>query len=54
MLLGDAKMEKKRKITQYRERLDKTLSSPELRNEENLKALVKKQLLHTTQDEIGG
>ncbi|KAK4281746.1 hypothetical protein QN277_013203 [Acacia crassicarpa] len=37
-------MEEKRKIVQYRERLDKTLSSPDLRNDEALKALVKRQL----------
>ncbi|TXG58107.1 hypothetical protein EZV62_015936 [Acer yangbiense] len=47
-------MEKKRKISQYRERLDKTLASPELTNKETLKTLVKNQLLHSSQDEIGG
>ncbi|KAK3227052.1 hypothetical protein Dsin_006914 [Dipteronia sinensis] len=44
----------KRKISQYRERLDKTLASPELINKETLKTLVKNQLLHSSQDEIGG
>ncbi|XP_028777606.1 uncharacterized protein LOC114734213 isoform X1 [Neltuma alba] len=43
-------MEKKRKIVQYRERLDKTLSSPDLRNEEPLKALVKRQLRSSGQE----
>ncbi|GMY18922.1 iron-sulfur cluster co-chaperone protein hscb, mitochondrial [Fagus crenata] len=38
-------MEKRRKITQYRERLDKTPASPDLKNEERLKTLVKDQLL---------
>lgn len=37
-------MEKKRNIVQYRERLDKTLASPDLINEETLKTLVKRQL----------
>ncbi|KAL5806376.1 hypothetical protein ACOSQ4_029109 [Xanthoceras sorbifolium] len=47
-------MEGKRKISQYRERLDKTLASPELTDEERLKTLIKNQLLHSSQDEIGG
>lgn len=47
-------MEKKSKITQYRERLDKTLASPDLKNEERLKTLVKDQLLHSTKDETKG
>ncbi|KAJ4705428.1 Polyketide cyclase/dehydrase and lipid transport superfamily protein [Melia azedarach] len=37
-------MEKKRKIAQYRERLDKTLASPELTNKETVKTLLKNQL----------
>jgi hypothetical protein len=47
-------MEKKRKITQYRERLDKTLASPDLKNEERLKTLVKDQLLLSSKDETKG
>lgn len=47
-------MEKKPKITQYRERLDKTLASPDLTNKETLKALVKNQLLHSWGDETKG
>lgn len=43
-------MEKKREIAQYRERLDKTLASPELTNEETLKMLVKDQLIHSSLD----
>ncbi|KAH9674255.1 polyketide cyclase/dehydrase/lipid transport superfamily protein [Citrus sinensis] len=43
-------MEKKPKIAQYRERLDKTLASPELTNEETLKMLVKNQLMHSSLD----
>ncbi|KAG5151100.1 hypothetical protein JHK84_027572 [Glycine max] len=37
-------MEKKRKIVQYRERLDRTLASPDLANDEMLKKLVRSQL----------
>lgn len=37
-------MEKRKNITQYRKRLDKTLASPELANEESIKALVSNQL----------
>lgn len=37
-------MEKRKKITQYRKRLDKTLASPDLTNEESIKALVSNQL----------
>ncbi|KAG5003320.1 hypothetical protein JHK86_027459 [Glycine max] len=37
-------MEKKRKIVQYRERLDRTLASPNLANDEMLKKLVRSQL----------
>ncbi|XP_004303387.1 PREDICTED: uncharacterized protein LOC101299210 [Fragaria vesca subsp. vesca] len=47
-------MEKKRKITQYRERLDKTLASPNLTNKEALKVLVKDQLLRSSENEIKG
>lgn len=42
-------MEKKRKILQYRERLDRTLASPDLTNDEKLKKLVKSQLLHSSE-----
>lgn len=44
-------MENKHKISQYRERLDKTLASHDLTNEETLKILVKNQLLHSSQYE---
>ncbi|KAA8516830.1 hypothetical protein F0562_017352 [Nyssa sinensis] len=45
-------MEKKRKISQYRGRLDKTLASHDLTNEETLKTLVKNQILSSSQCEI--
>ncbi|XP_021811815.1 uncharacterized protein LOC110754985 [Prunus avium] len=47
-------MEKTQKITQYRERLDRTLASPNLTNKEALKLLVKKQLIRSSENEIGG
>ncbi|KAK9906061.1 hypothetical protein M0R45_000071 [Rubus argutus] len=47
-------MEKKRKITQYRERLDRTLASHNLTNKDALKVLVKDQLLRSTENEIEG
>ncbi|CAH8359873.1 unnamed protein product [Eruca vesicaria subsp. sativa] len=37
-------MEKKREICEYRERLDKTLSSPDLTNHQTLKTLIRQQL----------
>ncbi|CAF2102054.1 unnamed protein product [Brassica napus] len=37
-------MEKKREICEYRERLDKTLSSPDLTNDQTLKTLIRQQL----------
>ena len=37
-------MEKKKKITQYRERLDKTLASPDLTNQESIYSLVSNQI----------
>ncbi|KAL0855110.1 hypothetical protein Bca101_060262 [Brassica carinata] len=37
-------MERKREICEYRERLDKTLASPDLTNEETLKTLIRNQL----------
>lgn len=53
-LLTDANMERKREITQYRERLDKTLSSAELTDSETLKTLVKNQILKYAEDEKQG
>ncbi|CAL0310019.1 unnamed protein product [Lupinus luteus] len=47
-------MEKKRKIVQYRERLDKTLASPNLTNDQMLKTLVESQFLPSSQQEIEG
>ncbi|TKY53188.1 hypothetical protein E2542_SST24712 [Spatholobus suberectus] len=47
-------MEKKRKIVQYRERLDRTLASPDLTNEEILKKLVRSQLLPSSEPEVEG
>ncbi|XWS59351.1 hypothetical protein CRYUN_Cryun08bG0114100 [Craigia yunnanensis] len=44
-------MERKSAISQYRERLDKTLSSAELTDSETLKTLVKNQILQYAQDE---
>ncbi|KAL4395502.1 hypothetical protein AHAS_Ahas02G0258400 [Arachis hypogaea] len=45
-------MEKKQKIVQYRERLDRTLASPDLTNDEMLKRLVESQLLKQDTDEF--
>lgn len=50
---NNLKMENKRKIVQYRERLDKTLALPDLTNEEKLKTVVKNQL-HSSEQEIEG
>ncbi|XP_068342190.1 uncharacterized protein [Pyrus communis] len=47
-------MEKPRKITQYRERLDRTLASPSLSDEEALKTLVKNQLIRSLENENEG
>ncbi|XVF76052.1 hypothetical protein PTKIN_Ptkin13bG0235700 [Pterospermum kingtungense] len=47
-------MEKKKTISQYRERLDKTLSSADLTDPETLKTLVKNQILRYSQDETEG
>ncbi|GMJ14761.1 hypothetical protein HRI_005145300 [Hibiscus trionum] len=44
-------MEKKKTISEYRERLDNTLSSAELTDPETLKTLVKNQILRSAQDE---
>ncbi|KAK1271078.1 hypothetical protein QJS04_geneDACA012938 [Acorus gramineus] len=40
-------MEKRQKILEARQRLDKTLASPDLTNEESVKTLVKSQLLRS-------
>ncbi|XP_013715584.1 uncharacterized protein LOC106419358 isoform X2 [Brassica napus] len=37
-------MQKKREICEYRDKLDKTLSSPDLTNDQTLKSLLRKQL----------
>ena len=37
-------MQKKGEISEYREKLDKTLSSPELTDHESLKSLLRNQL----------
>lgn len=47
-------MEKKKAISQYRERLDDTLSSAELTDPETLKTLVKNQILRYAQHEKEG
>ncbi|XP_004497632.1 uncharacterized protein [Cicer arietinum] len=47
-------MEKKQKIVQYREKLDRTLASPDLTNVEILKKLVKSQLLPSPELEDEG
>ncbi|KAJ0981736.1 hypothetical protein J5N97_009991 [Dioscorea zingiberensis] len=44
---GSARMENKHKTAEFRERLDRTLSSPDLMNEESLRSLVKDQLLRS-------
>ncbi|XP_061362486.1 uncharacterized protein LOC133306211 [Gastrolobium bilobum] len=45
-------MAKKRNIVQYRERLDKTLASPDLTNDHILKTLVKSQVMRSSKLEI--
>ncbi|XP_027365085.1 uncharacterized protein LOC113872062 [Abrus precatorius] len=47
-------MEKKRKIVQYRERLDRTLASPDLTNDEMLKKLVRSQLQPSSELNVEG
>ncbi|OMO68651.1 hypothetical protein COLO4_29518 [Corchorus olitorius] len=47
-------MERKRTISQYRERLDTTLASAELSNPETLRTLVKNQILRSAQHEKEG
>ncbi|GLT44960.1 hypothetical protein SLA2020_188310 [Shorea laevis] len=44
----------KQKISKYREKLDKTLASAELTNEETLETLIKNQILQTSQHEKDG
>ncbi|PKI35289.1 hypothetical protein CRG98_044303, partial [Punica granatum] len=41
-------MEMNGRISKYRDRLDKTLASPDLTNPETLKSLIRKHLLSTT------
>lgn len=53
MLLGDD-MEGKNNIVQYRGRMDRTLASHDLANEESLKILVKNQILQSSKSEIEG
>ncbi|KAL2327330.1 hypothetical protein Fmac_020757 [Flemingia macrophylla] len=50
----DTKMTIKRKIVQYRERLDKTLTSLDLTNDEILKKLVRSQLPPSSEPEVEG
>ncbi|KAL4270957.1 hypothetical protein AHAS_AhasUnG0038300 [Arachis hypogaea] len=45
------KMEKKREIVEYRERLDNTLASPHMTNYHMLKNLVQTQLLHSSKQQ---
>ncbi|MED6182475.1 hypothetical protein PIB30_028741 [Stylosanthes scabra] len=47
-------MEKKQKIVQYRERLDRTLASPDLTNDSMLKKLVESQLVCSSEQEVEG
>ncbi|KAH8504846.1 hypothetical protein H0E87_012187 [Populus deltoides] len=47
-------MGKSGKISQYRERLDQTLASPELTNLDALKTLIRNQLVHSSLDETEG
>ncbi|KAF4402052.1 hypothetical protein G4B88_017564 [Cannabis sativa] len=48
------KMDKRHNITKYRERLDRTLSSPKLTDAESLKSLVKNQILQSSGKETEG
>lgn len=41
-------------ISDYRSRLDKTLTSPDLTNEEIVHTLVKNQILQTMDSQLGG
>lgn len=51
-LIGDVKMTVKGEIAEYRERLDKTLASHDLTDEETLKTLVKDHMLRSKEHEI--
>jgi hypothetical protein len=44
-------MENRKNIVQYRERLDKTLSSFDLTNDQKLKSLVESQFCRSSQSE---
>ncbi|XP_020967217.1 uncharacterized protein LOC107616621 isoform X4 [Arachis ipaensis] len=46
-----SRMEKKREIVEYRERLDNTLASPHMTNYHMLKNLVQTQLLHSSKQQ---
>lgn len=52
--IGDAKMGKNGKISEYRERLDRTLASPDLTNDDALKTLLRNQLLRSSPNENEG
>lgn len=54
LLLWDTKMEGKENITEYRDKLDKTLKSDDLCNVEFLKKLVENQLSKSSQHEDQG
>ena len=47
-------MEGKENISQYRERMDHTLASHDLVNEEALKAILKNQLLYSSEHDFKG
>ncbi|XP_077226285.1 polyketide cyclase/dehydrase/lipid transport superfamily protein [Tasmannia lanceolata] len=47
-------MEKKQRVLEFRDRLDKTLASPNLVNEESIKSLVRNQLLRSSCSRIEG
>lgn len=50
----DVKMDTSGRISKYRERLDKTLASPDLTNPESLKSLIKSHLLSTALHGVDG
>lgn len=50
----DATMDKKRQILELRKRLEKTLASPALSNDESITSLVKSQLLRSSSCETEG
>lgn len=47
-------MDKKQQILEFRKRLDETLASPTLANDESLKSLVENQLLHSSSCQTEG